>query len=88
MSPVRVSVIADGRGDVARADRVDVFAVVGVHAQDAADALFLPAARVVDVLPLFEHAGIDAEVGQVAVRVGRDLERERRERLDCRRPCA
>ena len=30
---------ADRRRDVARADRVDVFAMVGVHPQDAADAL-------------------------------------------------
>ena len=32
---------ADGRRDVARADRVDIFAMVSVHPQNAADALFL-----------------------------------------------
>ena len=72
---------ADGRRDVAGADRVDVFAMVGVHAQDAPDALFLATARVVDVRALFEHAGIDPEVRQVAVRVGRDLEGQRGEGL-------
>ena len=33
---------ADRRRDVARADRIDIFAMVRVHAQNAADALLLP----------------------------------------------
>ena len=31
----------DGRGDVARVDLLDLLAVVGVHPEDAADALLL-----------------------------------------------
>ena len=38
---------ADRRRDVARADRVDVLAMVGVHPQDAPDALLASRARVV-----------------------------------------
>ncbi len=53
-----------------------------MHLQQAADA-FLPALdRVVDGIAGIEHAGIDAEERQRAdIRVGRDLERERCERL-------
>ena len=36
---------ADGRGDVARVDLVDLLAVVGVHLEDAADALLLALGR-------------------------------------------
>ena len=81
VSPVRVSDKTDRRGDVARADRVDVLAMVGVHPQDPADALLAPAARVVDVAAFVEDARVDAEIRQVAVRIGRDLERQRAERL-------
>ena len=34
---------ADGRRDIAGTDRVDVFAMVRMHPQDAADTLFLAA---------------------------------------------
>ena len=34
----------DRRGDVARADRIDVLAVIRVHAQDSPDALLAPRA--------------------------------------------
>ena len=37
---------ADGRGDVARVDLVDLLAVVGVHLEDAPDALLLALGRV------------------------------------------
>ena len=36
----------DRRRDVARADRIDVFAMVGVHPQNAPDAFFAPGTRV------------------------------------------
>ena len=68
----------DGGGDVARTDRVDVLAMVGVHAQNPADPL---RARVVEVAALLERPGVDAEVRQVAVGIGCDLERKRSERF-------
>ena len=76
---------ADGGGDVARVDHFEVLAVVGVHLQDAADALLLALDRVQHVRAGLERARVDAEEGELAhERVGRDLEGERRERLACR----
>ena len=73
---------ADGRGDVARVDLVDLLAVVGVHLEDAADALLLALDGVEHVRAGLERARVDPEEGELAhERVGRDLERERRERL-------
>ena len=55
----------------------DVLALVGVHLQQAADPLTLALRGVVDVGAGLEHAGVDADVGQLAdVRVGDDLERQ------------
>ena len=72
---------ADGGDDVAGATLVDVLAVVGVHLQQAADALLVALGGVQDVGAGGQRAGVDAEVGQLAdVRVGHDLERQRRER--------
>ena len=65
--------------DVARVRDLDVEAVVRVHAQDAADALLAVLGGVVDLGALLELARVDAEVGELAVGVGDDLERERRE---------
>ncbi len=72
---------AEPRDDVARVRDVDVFALVGVHPQDATDALLAVLGRVVDLRALLERARVDAEVGELPVRVGDDLERQRRERL-------
>ena len=73
---------ADGRDDVAREDAFLVFAVVGVHLEDATDALLLVLRRVEHGATRAELAGVDAEVGELAhVGVAHDLERERRERL-------
>src|SRR6476620_3556189 len=73
---------ADGRGDVAGVDLVDLLAVVGVHLEDAADALALALRRVEDVRAGLERARIDPEERELAdERVGRDLEGERAERL-------
>ena len=73
---------ADARDDVAGVDGVEVLAVVGVHPQDAADALLVARAGVEDLAALVEPAAVDAEVGELAdVRVGHDLERQRGERL-------
>ena len=79
---------AEAGDDVAGVRDVDVLALVRVHAQDAADALLAVLGRVVDLRALLELARVDAEVGELAVRVGDDLERERGERLVLARPCA
>ena len=72
----------DGRGDVAGVDGVDLFAVVGVHLEDAADPLLLALGRVEDVRAGLERARVDPEEGELAdERVGGDLEREGAERL-------
>ena len=69
-------------GDVAGVDLLDLLALVGVHHQDAPDALGAPAADVEHARARLEMAGVDAEVGELAdVGVGGDLEGERRERL-------
>ena len=73
---------ADAGGDVARVHLVLLLAAVGVHHQDAAHALGAPGDRVQHAAAGAELAGVHAEVGELAdVRVGHDLERERREGL-------
>ncbi len=73
---------AHRRGDVAGVDLLDLLALVGVHHQDAPDALGAAAADVEHARAGLEFAGVDAEVGELAdVGVGGDLEGERRERL-------
>ena len=80
--PGRDLLEADGGGDLAGADGLALLAAVGVHLEDAADALLAARRRVVDVRARLEHARVDAEVRQLAdERVGHDLERERAERL-------
>jgi hypothetical protein len=77
----------DRGGDVARKHFLDLVAVVGMHLQDAADALLLALDRVVDLIARVERTGVHAEERQRSdERVGHDLERERRERLG-RPPC-
>ncbi len=72
---------ADRGGDVAGAHLLDLLALVGVHLQHAAHALALVLGRVVDVRARLEHARVHAEERQLPdERIGRDLERERRER--------
>ncbi len=78
----------DRGGDVAGAHFVDLLTLVGVHLQQAADALALVLRRVVDVAAGVEHARVHAEERQLTdERIGRDLERQRRERrVVARRP--
>src|SRR3954469_15631697 len=72
---------ADAGADVAREDLADLLAVVRVHHQDAADPLGAAGRHVEDARARLELARVDAEVRELAdERVGRDLERERRER--------
>ena len=72
---------AEPGDDVAGHRDVEVFALVGVHQQDAAEPLALLLGRVVDLFALADLARVDPEVGELAERVGDDLERQRRERL-------
>ena len=81
VSPVVVCLKPRPGDDVAGVRDVDVLALVRVHAQDATDALLAVLGGVVDLRALLERARVDAEVGELAVGVGDDLERERRERL-------
>src|SRR3954464_854352 len=77
---------ADARGDLPRADLLALLAVIRVHLEDAADPLGLAGRRVEDAVAGLDLTGVDAEVRQLAdVRVGHDLEGERRERLVDRR---
>ena len=72
---------ADGGGDVAGRDVLEVDAFVGVHLEDAADALVRPVETLRTLRAGLELARVDAEVGELAdVGVGGDLEGERRER--------
>ncbi len=74
--------LAQRRGDIARADFLQVFAVVGMHPQDAADTLALVFSAVQHGVADAHHARIDAEVSQPTdVRIGDDLEDQRRKRL-------
>ena len=70
--------------DVAGHRHVEVFTLVGVHQQDPTETLALLLGRVVDLVALVDLAGVDAEVGQLAERVGDDLERQRGERVVAR----
>ena len=75
------------RDDVAGVGFLDVLAVVGVHQQHAADALFLVLGRVEHRGAGLDLAGIDAAEGDRAdERVVHDLEAEHRERLGVERP--
>src|ERR1700722_5178288 len=72
-----------GQGDdVAGKGFLDVFAVVGVHQQHAADALLAVARRIDDAGARAKRAGIDAAEGDGADEgVVHDLEREQSQRL-------
>src|SRR6185437_1290208 len=72
---------SDGGRNVAGANLLDLFALVGVHLQQPAHALALVLGGVVHVGTGGQHAGIHAEEGQFSDEwIGRDLEGERRER--------
>ena len=77
---------ADDGGDVARVNRFDFLALVGLDLDDAADAVALVGARIVDRGALGQLAGIDAEEDELADEgIGPELERERTELARCRR---
>ena len=82
VSPVVVFFQPHGRGDIARVDGFDILAVIGVHLQDTAHPLVIVLVRVIDRGAGIDRAGIDPEKAQLAHKgIGRDLERESRERL-------
>ena len=73
---------AGQRDDVAGVGFLDVFAVVRMHQQHAADALLALARRVDDAGAAGQHARIDAAEGDGAdERIVHDLECEQRQRL-------
>ena len=57
---------ADQRGNVTSEDFADVFALAALNDHQAADALALAGARVVNVVALLELSGIDAEEDKLA----------------------
>src|SRR5665811_814783 len=66
---------ADDDSNVASTNLCDVFALIGLHADDTADAFFLAGRAVQDIAAGLQFTGINAEVGQLAdERVGGDLE--------------
>ena len=70
------------RADIARHDLLNVFALVGVHAQQPAHALLAALGDVVDRFARVHLARVNPEERQLTrVRVGHDLENQRRERL-------
>src|SRR5581483_9522706 len=76
----------NGRRDITRVDLFDLFALVRVHLEQAADALGALLGRVVDALACRELARVDAEERQLTdERIGHDLERQRRKRRVVRR---
>ena len=67
--------------DIACTRVVTVFAIVGVHLQDAANALLVARSGIEHLVALVERTGVDPEVHELAhVWVGHDLERQGRER--------
>src|SRR5262245_49923601 len=71
----------DGRGDVAGRDGLDLFLLVGVHPEEAADALLLVLGRVEDAGPGLERSRVDAQEDELTdVLVVHDLERQGPER--------
>ena len=73
---------SDGGDDLAGTRRRDLFAAVGVHAQQPGHPLAPVGGGVVQVGAGLQYAGVDAKVGQPAdVRIGHHLERQCRQAL-------
>ena len=80
---------ADGRRDIARVDLFDLFAVIGVHLKDAAEALALALGGVENVGAGFTGTGVHAEERQLTDEgIRHDLEGQRRKGLFIRRGTA
>jgi hypothetical protein len=73
---------ADHGADIARAQFLEVCALVGVHFEQAAKALLAAGARIEHHVARVQHAAVHADEGKLAdVRVGENLECERGEGL-------
>src|SRR6202030_1423427 len=73
---------ADAGADIARVDFVDFLTLVGVHLQQAADALARAFRRVVNVTSGFQNAGINTDVSNMPDEwVGHDFEGQSRKRF-------
>ena len=72
----------DRRADVAGHDLLNLFALVGVHAEQASHALFAALGHIENMFAALQRARVHPEEGQLAdIRVGHDLEHQRRKRL-------
>src|SRR5205814_2912955 len=72
----------DYGGNVAGAHFLDLLALVGVHLQQATDALFLAAHRGINRIARAQYSRVHADERELTdERAGHDLERERGERL-------
>ncbi len=77
VSPVLTSLMPTDGGDVARVDGIEFLALVGLDLDDAADAVALVGAGIVNRGALGELAGVDAEEDELADEgIGPELERE------------
>ncbi len=73
---------SDAGGDIPGPQLVHLVAIVGVHQHNAPDALLLALNRVPHRIAFFQHAGVDADKGELAhVGVGHQLEGQGGERL-------
>ncbi len=78
----RDSLQTDRGADVAGHDLLDLLTLVGVHAEQAADALFAAFGDVVNRVAGLQRARINAEERELTdVRIGHDLEDQSRKRL-------
>ncbi len=56
---------SDRSCDLACKDLFDLFALVSLKADDAAEALFLACCSIVNISSCFDRSGVDAEEGQL-----------------------
>src|SRR5579864_1917649 len=77
----RYALQAHTRANVPSVHSVNFFALVGMHLEQAADTLAGALSRVVDIAAGLQHAGIDADVGNVSDEgIGHDFESQRGKR--------
>ena len=69
---------SDGGKNVAGKSFIDIFAMVGVHAENAAEAFLLVAARIIEIRPGLDAPRVNAKICKPSdKRIGHDLERKR-----------
>ena len=73
---------ANGRGNIAGVNIIDLLTVIGIHPQQTADPFFLTRGRVQNIRPFFQITRINPEKSQRPdIRIGRHFKRQRRERF-------